>query len=258
MAEKSQKGGSELPIGDQPSPDIQALVAKAVADALPGAVALAIAEMGKSGAAPAEDALHGFARQMAETIAELADQGTNRKRVAPEILARRAAAAERMDALIRKAQEEGKKAEYRVVSKVYLNERLIEPFRRVDKKAVPQDIVWSGPPSDALRPLNAVADEIFQAYRESIGSTTKLASVTRRDANGAIGVAPAPDTRPHWITPGGLVVKGDAPARSVLAEPKDFADDLTIQGTIDPNAPFVHILGTIAKPAQQNMAEVKT
>lgn len=217
-------------------------VQKAIREAASEAARLAVAEMTK--AQSPDGALLAFAQTMAAQIGEVADQGTNRKRVAPEILAQRARAAERCEALLQEAREQGLKPEYRVIATVYFVDRIIQPWRRLaDKTVVPQEIVWTGPPNEALRPTNAVAEKIFEAYRESIGSTEKIKAI--RHANGGIV---APDNRPHWITPGGLVVKGDGPAHFAV-EPRP---ELGFRDNNDPNAPEIHVLGTIAAPAKRN------
>ena len=214
---------------------------EAVAEAAAKAAAEAIAALSKAGSLGAaglnEDATRLFS-QMALAIAEISDQGSNRKRVAPAILAEREASYRRCVALVTEAQhkvkqarEKGDKAaetkwlpEYRLIAKVALNERLIEPFRRMpDKTVAANEIVWTGIPNEAMRPINATADN-----------------------------------RPHIVTAGGLVVKGDPPKRreGFSEDVPRFNDDLEIKHDInDPSAPFVHVLGTIASPAKQNVQE---
>jgi hypothetical protein len=222
------------------TPEFQKIVAEAVAKAL--------ADSGKANLPGADEATKAFFSQMALTIAEISDQGTNRKRVSPEILARRAAAAERCEKLILAARDKGLKPEYRVVSKIYFNERLIEPYRRgPDKSVVPQEIIWTGMPNEALRPLNACAEEIYQAYRESVGSTEKLRSI-----KGSHGGIVAPDNRPYSITPNGLVVKGEISPKAVINAPLDYEN---VGDNNDPNAAEVHVLGTVAAPAKRNFAD---
>ena len=180
----------------------------------------------------------GIFGQLALAIAEISDQGSQRKRVAPEILSARAKAHEKAVTLIMEARKEGKKPEYQLVSKVYLNERFIEPFRMGnDKRPVRQEIVWTGMPNEAMRPMNDVAKEIYAAFRESIGTSDKIATL---------------DNRKVWVTPGGLTVKGDAPARAFVAADPGFSDDLTVNMPNDPTAPEIHVLGTVAPPARQN------
>lgn len=231
------------------SPDVQAAITKAAAEAATAAVT----EFAKSAVAPPPsvgDAGQLFS-QMALAIAEISDQGTSRKRVAPEVLARREAAAKRCHELIMKARASDLKPEYRVVSKIYFNERLIEPYRRQsDKSVVPQEIIWTGVPNDALRPANEIAHEIFAAFRESVGGAVELKPIS-----GPNGGQAAMDTRPLWMTPGGLVVKGDAPPKAWVAPAIDFDSSLEFKDNNDPNAAEVHVLGTIAAPAKRNQAD---
>lgn len=218
------------------TPEFQKLVAEAVAKELAKANPMNLG---------VDEATKSFFSTMALSIAEISDQGTQRKRVAPEILARRAAAAERCEKLIAEAREQGLKPEYRVTSKIYFNERLIEPYRREDKKVVPQEIIWTGMPNEALRPLNKIAEDIYQAYRESIGSTEKLRSITGRH-----GGSTAIDNRPYSVTPNGLVVKGEISPKLVVGNGETEALDNN-----DPNAPEVRVLGTVAPPAKRNFAD---
>lgn len=207
-------------------------------------------------AAPGQPAdLESFFRQMALSIAEISDQGTSRKRVAPEILAQRAKSHDLMIEAILDADREHKEngAErpyYRAIGKMYLNERFIEPFV-VDpgtKKPVAVEFYWSGVPNEVMRPLNAAAEKIFEHFRDSIGSFDKVA-----------------ETKALWITAGGLVIKGEGPERRAVGSvdaagrpvETPFKDDLVIMdgGLLDPNASRVAVLGTVAAPARQNIAE---
>ena len=196
--------------------------------------------------------------EMAMSIANISDQGTNRKRLAPEILAKREAAGARMfellaevhaklDAARREGDESAIEAwtpQYRVIAKIAFNERVVEPFKAgPDKQPVPNDIYWNGPPSDSLKPLNAIAIKIFAEYKQWLGTT--------------VGV-PTADNRPVWITAGGLVVKGDPPAKRFVAAAPEFANDLSEKVNGDPSAPFVHVLGTVAAPARQNTVQGAT
>lgn len=205
-----------------------------------------------------------FAGAQALATAEIADQGTSRKRVAPEILARREAAAKRCRELVAEARRKssdahvaGDQAEkerwmptYRVTSKVYFGERLIEPWRRLPGQGagvVAQEIVWMGVPNDALSPINETAQEIYAAYRESVGSTEQLRSV-----KGPHGGIAEQDNRLFWMTPGGLVVKGDPPPKMFVGTSPEM--NVRPQDNNDPNAPEVFVLGTVAAPARQNTA----
>ena len=152
---------------------------------------------------------------------------------------------------VTKARSEGDKAteakwlpEYRVVAKIYFNERFIEPFKRLpDKTVASNEIVWTGMPNDALRPINDIARKIYTEFKASIGSTEKLASA---------------DNRPVWITAQGLIVKGEPPRRreGYSESLPSFSEEVEVKhDNNDPSAPYVHVLGTIASPAKQNFAE---
>ena len=193
-----------------------------------------------------------MSRTIAAAVAEISDQGTHRKRVAPEILTQRAKANERMIELLMKVRKEKLQPEYKVVSKIYFGERVIDPYRRgADKSVIAQEIVWTGAPNEALRPVNKIAEQIFDAYRESIGSMERLGKATYRDSRGGMGVV-AQDNRPHWMTPGGLVVKGDAPPKLMVGVPQDASPENVDYDINDPNAPEIRILGTVHPPARRN------
>jgi hypothetical protein len=254
-----------MPETQQHKPDVSALTAtpefqKLVAEA----VAKTLAEMGPSPNTPGvDDATKAFFSQMAASIAEMSDQGTHRRRVPPEIMAKRKAAAEKCEKLIaharmmihqaREEKNEQKEKlwtpEYRVIAKIYFGERIIDPYRRgPDKTVVPQEIYWTGAPNECLRPLNKVAEDIYDAYRESIGGSEKLRSIT-----GPHGGIVAQDGRPYSITAGGLVVKGEISPKAVINAPQDF--DNSLSDNNDPNAAEVHVLGTVAAPAKRNFAD---
>lgn len=256
MAEANKTAAPSPGVPFTETPEFKAAVAAAVAVAVPEVAARAVAELAKHGApvgAGIDPDATGLMEKLALAIAEISDQGTKRKRVAPEILAARARAAEKAEALIlecrtmiKQADETGDRAmkaawspEYKVIAKIYFNERFIEPWRRdqATKQAVPNEIVWTGMPNEALRPINDIAKRIFALFKESIGSSDKIASI---------------DSRPVWLTARGLVVKGDAPARMQVAGNAGFADGLEVKLPNDPTAPEVHVLGTIAPPARQN------
>lgn len=233
-------------------PDVSAMMAtpefqEAVQKAASKAAAEAVASLAKaSNGMNVDDATKAFFSTMALQIAEISDQGTSRKRVAPEVLARRAAAAEKCAKLVTETRLKGLKPEYQVVSKIYFGERIIDPWRRQpDKTVVPQEIIWTGIPCEGLKPLNDIAHDIYALYKESIGSTEKLKSI-----KGSHGGIVAPDNRPPWMTPGGLVVKGDAPPRLAVGQPQDHSPEAADNN--DPNAPEVRILGTVAQPARRN------
>lgn len=240
-------------------PEFQAAVAQAAATVVQALI--------KNGAIPtqsvapgvSDDAATQLFRAMGMSIAEIADQGSNRKRVAPEILAERAAAHKRAVALIEDAKGKVKKAreekdevtlaaytpEYRVISKIYFNERFVEPYKvdPASKQPQPVAIEWTGMPNDALIPINDIAKRIFTEYRKSVGMPEGLATV---------------DNRPVWVTQNGLVVKGVAGAtqRREIDQPQpfaaDFPEEMKVKLNDDPRAPEIRVLGTIAAPARQS------
>lgn len=194
-------------------------------------------------------------RQMALAIAEISDQGTARKRVAPEVLSERAEARKRMGELIAKARKNNEAPEYRLIAKCYFHERLVEPFQRgPGGRLVPTEVIWDGVPNEAMRPLNDVADGIYREFLKSIGGST--------DINGI-------SNQPFWVTNSGLTVKGPVPATATMhglafnpdapevgdgAAAKPFSERFAVKTQTDPTAPFVSVLGTVAPPARQGYA----
>lgn len=225
---------------------VKIAAAEAVKLAAPQIIQAYKAEILSSAAAPsASGDGHDFMGKLALAIGELNDQGSGRKRVAPEILQQRARAHEKMVALLEQMEILGKKPRYRLVSKVYLDEQFIEPWRRdpATKKAVPQTIKWSDIPSEAMVPINDDAKAVFALYRESLGSVERVAGLPARRA---------------YLTSRGLVVEGTAPAprrltgEDVLPDPAVDASAMDSSG-FNPNAPEIRILGTIAPAAKQNV-----
>jgi hypothetical protein len=231
------------------SPEVQRAIKEAAAVAAAEAVA-AVMKAGR-GEGTMSAATEQLLSQLAVGIAELSYQGSGRPRpLAPDIIARREAAMKRCEQLVTAAQERGDKPEYRVINKIYFNERLIEPYRRDggrNGKVVAQEIIWTGMPNEALWPINKVAEEIFGAYREGVGGSPRL-----KPMSGPNGGQVAPDNRRFSMTPGGLVVKGEVNPHQVIAVDKPFENELGIHDNNDPNAPEVHILGTVAPPARKN------
>ena len=166
--------------------DFKSAVAKAVAEVLKQARA----EEGTQGSASDPT----WMRALAMEISQLTDQGTGRKRVAPEIIRSRQVSRELMVKLIAKARAAGRTATYRVRAKTLLADRVVEPYW-IDNlhTAQPTIIDWDGIPNEAMVPENKTAKEIYEAYKGWIGSTER--------------VVPEDSLA---ITPGGLVVHGGA------------------------------------------------
>jgi hypothetical protein len=247
----TQQADTGPTVTGNPAPDFEAAVAAAV-DARMEAFFERIAK--QQGAAPAaEGDAQTLFRQMALAIAEISDQGSNRKRVAPEVLAARAKAHERMvEAILeaKRAHEEGRaeRPKYRAIGKMYLNERFIEPFvvDPVTKRPRSVEFRWSGVPNEVMRPLNKPAEEIFKHYLASLGSVVKEDVAT-----------------PMWITAGGLVIEGEGPISKSGRKRSgqdfgDFGEDLEVDqpNASDPTKPWINVLGTVAAPARQNMADI--
>lgn len=226
------------------SPEFREAVAVATAEAS-ARVRDEVLSLLKAGAVSTENVDAGSAgmfRQMALAIAEISDQGTSRKRVAPEVMEQRKQAHDRMVDIILLSKERGLSPEYRLIAKTYLNERFIEPFKvGPGGKPEPVEIIWDGIPNEAMRPINDIAREIYKEFRLSIGSYEQQVKETA-----------------HWVSNRGLVIKGEGPvtpqamkAKETL-ESMDFKDGLEFKTQNDPTAPFVSVLGTVAPPARQN------
>jgi hypothetical protein len=219
--------------------------AAAVAEASAKAVAEILAKMQPAGqAATAGD--QNFAEMLAMSIAQLTDQGTGRKRLAPEVLRARAEARDRMQELIIAARRDGVVPRYTLVAKVYLDEILVEP-KWIDSQHIAQDTVieWPGVPSEAMRPANDVAQGIYDAFMDSIGSTTAV----------------APE-QPMHVTAGGLVVHGRGQLRrgqQPAGQPRGLGAQDVGEGLRIPHkgAPGqykpVNVLGSVAPPARQQI-----
>ena len=226
--------------------EFKAAVAKAASDAL-AELLPSLKEARKQQGTEDEGSDPTWMRALAMEISQLTDQGTGRRRVAPEILQSRQAARQKMTDLIIEARAASKKATYRVKAKVLLADRVVEPFWIAsDHTPQPTIIDWDGVPNEAMVPENKTAQAIHKAFMESIGSSVR---VVPEDALA--------------ITPGGLIVHGGAAAissgkrRVGESEAKHTGDASPEQGLNihNKNAPgrFVEkrILGSIADPARQ-------
>lgn len=216
-------------------------VASATAAAIAAAIPTIVAQLSQAkGGVPIAAGEQTWAEGLAMAIAQLNDQGTGRKRVAPEIVKARDESRKEMVRLLIAAKAAGEVPLYTLRNKVYLDEILIEPIYidAATKSPRPTEIGWPSVPSEAMVPVNDVAKGIYEMFSKSIGSS---------DWN-----KPA-DT--FGITVGGLVVKNGAvqPKRAVPS-----ADGhIKTEGLIishrggDKNYKEVPILGTVAQPARQ-------
>lgn len=261
---------SESPETENPAltetPEFKAALAAAVADAvkdqkdqLDGVITdlrHMVATVQTPAAGPQDASTEQLFRGLALAIAEIADQGTNRKRVAPEILAGREMARQKMGELIMEARKlpKDRQPRYRLVAKVYIKEQVVDPYQRNhDKRMVPTEIVFTGAPNEAMRPLNQSAKDIYAQFVASIG-----------------GVAAVRSAPPAWMTDQGLVIMGAGPAsagaRGLAKGPVDLdpdsipdvgnggtadSDDFEVLDQDDPRLPEIRVLGTVAAPARR-------
>lgn len=250
------------------TPEFKAAVVAAAKEAV--AETLASFKAAPNGGSTKEETMQ-VLRDMAMAIAEVNDQGSQRKRWAPEVMARMAEGAEKLRMLLAEAKHNYDEArhrrdeagmlrwrpEYRLTAMCVLNEVMVQPWEKKGPQVppTPVDIYWSGAPNDAMVPTNDIAKRIFSAFRQSCDGRTKIVA----------------ESGPAWITEGGLVIKGARPpARRTnqtqvvegmfAVEEEDaavpgFDDTFLIKGTPgvpgDPNAEFVNVLGTIAPAARR-------
>ncbi len=216
-------------------------VAKATSEAITAAVPAILAQLTQAKAGvPVSAGEQSWAEGLAMAIAQLNDQGTGRKRVAPEIVKARDEARKEMMRLLIEAKASGQTPYYTLRNKVYLDEVLVEPIYIDPATKSPRatEIGWPSVPSEAMVPSNEVAKGIFEMFSKSIGSS---------DWN-----KPA-DT--FGITVGGLVVKNGAvqPKRAIPSEDGHIkTEGLTIahRGG-EKTFKEIPILGTVAQPARQ-------
>ena len=225
------------------SPEFKAAVAEAAADAVKGIMEALTAGREASGttAAPAASIDNQFAEGLAMALAQLTDQGTSRKRVAPEIVRKRAEARQLMENLIIQARTEGRAARYKLRNKVYVGEVLIHPNWKPSREEVarPTVIEWAGVPNEAMAPENDTAKEIFASYIDSIGSTVSVVQ-----------------EQPQYVTANGLTINGKPPARRSNEVGRGESDGLRIIGRDGVSSAGsyteINVLGTVAPPARQS------
>ena len=181
--------------------------------------------------------------KLAAEIAQLNNQGPSAKiYVSPDVLAQRKVSRKMMVESIIAARAQGDKPRYALRNKVFLNERLIDPFWiGADRQQHRTEIDWTGAPNESMIPINASAKEIFGHFKASIGTKT-----------------PVTDDRPISVTAAGLTVHAAPPKRRTNAAAEDgnlaaeFADDLGVAhregGRPDGH---LHVLGTLHPAIQE-------
>ena len=163
--------------------------------------------------------------KLAAEIAQLNNQGPSAKiYVSPDVLAQRKVSRKMMVESIIAARAQGDKPRYALRNKVFLNERLIDPFWiGADRQQHRTEIDWTGAPNESMIPINASAKEIFGHFKASIGSKT-----------------PVTDDRPISVTAAGLTVHAAPPKRRTNAAAED--------GNLPPSSPTISA-SLIAKAA---------
>jgi hypothetical protein len=194
-----------------------------------------------------------WARTLAMAMSEIADQGTDRKRVAPEILAQRAEAAEELKRVLAEVRANGERPVYQLKNKVQVKlrdkgETIIEPiWLGNDKIHYPTEIASPDCPNLAMIPINEPAKRIFALFLASIGS------VADQELREPDGVA---------MTAGGTVVRGNAAlqvARQTGGDPSNWVghdrpetDFVEVRRNQPSQTKDVRVLGTIQPAARQN------
>lgn len=240
---QEQGDGAEAPpAGFVSVEQAQAMVDDAVALAMEKIVAtLATARGAPSGEeAPAEELR--FARMLAMQLAELTDQGTSRRRVAPEVMAMRAHARDAIVEVIARNRAAGVMPTYRLVHKVYLGERLIEPlYLGADHKNYPEEIEYGGIPSMAMRPHDAPAKEVFDLFLKWTGSVVpdedQALAEGRVTIHGHVVIKSRVESaQAPQIGGGGGHAGGDVAVKSKRGQPGQILER--------------RVLGTVAAPAR--------
>jgi hypothetical protein len=239
------------------TPEFIEALAKIKAD-LENTVKTALANTAKAESGGIPSSVVELFQGLALNIAEMSHQGDKRTRpLDPRVVAERAAAQERLNALlletrktvydtrikayptedVRQAAIRAVSPKYVAISKLYLGDRMIEPFWRDDATKR----YWLDEPNDAMRPANPLAEKLMLEFRLSRGSRTDDERKFSR-------------TKAPWITDRGLIIEGSAaPARRDIEAQTPLRDEaLDIPTYRDPEAPYINVLGTIADPAMQN------
>jgi hypothetical protein len=209
--------------------DVQALVSAQVSEAIAGLAALM-----NVNSPPASD----WSRQLALSLAEFTDRGNNRKRVAPEEMARREDARVRLFERLNELHDRGVELEYWVRRKTLLDEQLIEPkwLHPTSKRHMDTTICWPGVPNEAMEPINDAASEVYELFVTSVG-----------------GVQPRKERQ--RVTPRGLViVEGHTPTTREAPQVGNGSGGakVKITGRDQPGEVVqTRILGTIAPAARQ-------
>lgn len=177
-----------------------------------------------------------FARTMAMEIARLADQGSNKKRIAPEVLLKRESAREHMEDLIVEFREQDITPVYGLKRAVYLDETLVQPtYTNEAHRQCRTEIGWPLVPNEAMDPINDAARQIHAAFIASIGGLTPKLQKSNTDGGSLLKVLheTAKDRTPE-------VGRGQAPGNLRM-----------MRGGMSGEVVETAVLGTVAARARQ-------
>lgn len=226
-------------------------------------------------AGSADSDIQRLARAIAMSNAELADQGTGRKRVSPEIVEGRRQSRDKMEKLLSDVDKlpTNERPRYKLRAKGYFGDQLVEPFQRLPGgRIVPTEVIFLSVPNLALVPLNASAKAIYDAYIGSISG-----------GENSINGIPVPDpgaVKPAWMTKNGVVIAGVPSASSqkygMAPEVEPLEVDLMrrpvpqvgdgasvvsvteVYDNDDPRRDKINVLGTLAAPAVRGSIPTRT
>lgn len=234
--------------------EMEFAVQDAVQKAVQATTSAIMAKMAEAPAgAPAPD--QHFAEALAMALAGIANQGTGKKVVPPEVLAKRARAKDRMLELILEYRQQKVVPVYELVAGTFLDERWIPAAQiTAGHQVVPTEIRFRGIPNSSMRPVNDAARTIWEEYCDWIGSHKGGAAMSRVPVNRSQEVSfsgrvmessPMPDLDQDDLQD--LVTEGGRPA------PNPRMAEVEVVGRGGNRAgKTMNVLGTIAEPARQS------
>ena len=252
------------PVDFTKTPEFAQAVAAGVASVLPDLVtkqmeamkAELLASVPASSDPEPDVATKALLSRLAMEIGIVSDQGTQRKRVAPEEMKERMNAFERMGVYLTKAQmatDLSEKPRYRIVGQQFSGDQRIDPYQRQPNRDIIETEVWyEGIPNTSMRPINEVAENIYREFIRYLGGSESVNGI------------PKP-VQPMWITNGGKIIVGGrgnetAAAHGLSRTPEPLTIDggkrvgaapatMQMVSATDPRATKIPVLGTIAPPA---------
>lgn len=239
---------AEKPRDMVPADEVEAIIAARVKAAVHDSVSEIremVAEQLAGQRSSSDGADGSWMQALAMQIANLTDQGTGRKRIAPEEMRKRELARDRMMDLIAGAQARGDEPLYRLRSIVYLGEQKVMPsWIDRDHRQQPTEIGWLGVPNLAMDPVDSVACDIYAAFSEWIGGVEKPpAEMDRLSPSGLVLIRRGPTTERQQTE--AQHTGAETAGRGSLTP--------TIRGRGAPsNVVERHILGTVMPPAREN------